>query len=244
MALSFKATTAALAFAATAVLATGAHAELPVVDVGAIAQAAKQVEQGMQQVEALQSQVQSQLNMLKSIGANYASVLPGMNSQLSSILTSAQGVGYGSGNIQGLLTSIYPDTATIAGMSPATLTNALQAWHNSTNQSLLTALQTQQQIAQSQPSSQAAVQGALTASQSAVGQTSAIQATNQLLATVSTQLTQLQAILSTQARVVELAQQQSRADGAAAVAAASEFEQRVNGGTLPMPSGVTNTDSL
>jgi P-type conjugative transfer protein TrbJ len=217
---------------------------LPVVDTSAIAQAIKQVQQGVQQIESLQAQVTAQTNMLKSIGSNYASILPSMNSDLASILSTASGVGYGATDVQSLLNSIYPNASAIAGMSPTDLSNALQAWHNTTNQSLQTALQTQQKIAQAQPSMQGAVTSALSASQSASGQTSAIQATNQLLATVSAQLTQLQAILTTQARAAELAQQQAQADSAAALTTASQFEQSVNGGTPPVPPGVTDTSSL
>jgi P-type conjugative transfer protein TrbJ len=91
---------------------------------------------------------------------------------------------------------------------------------------------------------QASVTSAIGASQAASGQTSAIQATNQLLATVSAQLTQLQAILTTQARAVELAEQQARADSAAALSTASQFEESVNGGAPPTAPGVTDTSNL
>lgn len=239
-----RAAAAAVAFAAVSAASTGAHAMLPVVDAGAIAQAVKQVSQGVEEINHLKAQVDAQMNMLKSIGPNYASILPSMNSDLASILSSASGIGYSASDVQTLLQSVYPDAPTIAGLSPSDLTNALQAWHNTTNQSLQTALQTQQRIAQAQPSLQSAVTGALTASQSAAGQTSAIQATNQLLATVSAQLTQLQAILTTQARAVELAQQQQLTDSAAAETTAENISQAVDGGTPPAPPGVTDTSTL
>lgn len=244
--LKFRAAGTIVAFAALSASATNADA-LIVYDPSAVAQAVKQVEQveqGVQQIEQLKSQLQAQLNMLQSIGTNSASILPSINTQLGSILTSASGLGYTATDVQGLLTSIYPDAAAIQGLSSGDLSDALQAWHTATNASLQTALQTQQQIAQAQPTTQAAVQGALAASQSAVGQTSAVQATNQLLATVSTQLTQLQAILTTQARSAELLQQQAQADSAAALSTAAQFEQSVNDGTPPTPPGVTDTSSL
>lgn len=239
-----RAAAAAIAFAVASAASTGAHAMLPVVDAGAIAQAVKQVSQGVEEINHLKAQVDAQMNMLKSIGPNYASILPSMNSDLASILSSASGIGYSASDVQSLLSTVYPDAPTIAGLSPTDLANALQAWHTTTNQSLQTALQTQQRIAQAQPSMQSAVTGALTASQSAAGQTSAIQATNQLLATVSAQLTQLQAILTTQARAVELAQQQQLTDSAAAETTAENISQAVDGGTPPVPPGVTDTSSL
>jgi P-type conjugative transfer protein TrbJ len=241
--LKLRAALAAAALAAVTVTASNADAMI-VYDPSAVAQAVKQVEQGVQQIEQLKSQLQAQMNMLQSIGTNAASVLPSINSELGSILTSASGIGYTASDVQSLLSSVYPNASAIQGLSPTDLTNALQVWHSATDASLQTALRTQQQIAQAQPTTQAAIQGALAASQSAPGQTTAIQATNQLLATVSAQLTQLQAILTTQARAAELAQQQAQADSAAALSTASQFEQSVNGGTPPTPPGVTDTSSL
>lgn len=239
-----RAAAAAVVFAAASAASTGAHAMLPVVDAGAIAQAVKQVSQGVEEINHLKAQVDAQMNMLKSIGPNYASILPSMNSDLASILSSASGIGYSASDVQTLLQSVYPDAPTIAGLSPSDLTNALQAWHNTTNQSLQTALQTQQRIAQAQPGMQSAVTNALTASQSASGQTSAIQATNQLLATVSAQLTQLQAILTTQARTAELIEQQQQSDGAAAFTTAQSVLNQVNDTPPPAAPTVTDTSSL
>lgn len=241
--LTLRAAAAAMAFAAVAAAAGNADAMI-VYDPSAVAQAVKQVQQGVEELEQLKSQLQAQMNMLQSIGTNSASVLPSINSQLGSILSSASGIGYTATDVQSLLSSVYPNASAIQGLSPSDLTNALQAWHSATDASLQTALRTQQQVAQAQPTTQAAVQGALAASQSAPGQTSAIQATNQLLATVSTQLAQLQAILTTQARAVELAQQQQQSDSAAAESTAESIGTAVNGGAGPASSGVTNTSSL
>jgi P-type conjugative transfer protein TrbJ len=239
-----KAATAAIAFAAGTAGSSGAHAQMAVVDVRAIAQAARQVSQGVEEINHLKSQLDAQMNMLKSIGSNYASILPSMNGELASILSSASGVGYSASDIASLLQRVYPDAPTIAGLSPTDLASALQTWHNSTDQSLRTALQTQQRIAQQQPAMQAAVTSALGASQAAAGQTSAIQATNQLLATVSAQLTQLQAILTTQARAVELAEQQAQADSAAALTTSDQAAQALNGAPPPAVEAITDTSSL
>lgn len=242
--LRLKAAAAAVAFAAVAAASTSANAMLPVVDAGAIAQAVKQVSQGVEEINHLKAQVDAQMNMLKSIGSNYASILPSINGNLAGILSSASGVGYSAGDVTTLLDSIYPDGAKIAGLTPADLKSALSAWHNATDQSLRTALQTQQQIAQQQPSMQSAVTSALGASQSASGQTSAIQATNQLLATVSAQLTQLQAILTTQARAVELAQQQQQADSTTALTTSEQASDALSGPPTPSPEAITDTSSL
>jgi P-type conjugative transfer protein TrbJ len=238
-----KAVAAAIAFAVVSAASTNANA-LIVYDPAAVAQAVKQVAQGVQEIEHLKNQVQAQMSMLKAIGTNYASALPSMNGELASILSSASGIGYSAMDVDTLLSSVFPDAPTIAGLSPGDLTSALSAWHNATDQSLRTALQTQQRIAQQQPLMQSAVTSALGASQSAYGQTSAIQATNQLLATVSTQLTQLQAILTTQARAVELAQQQQQADSAAALTTSEQATNTLNGTPPPSPEAITDTSSL
>jgi P-type conjugative transfer protein TrbJ len=78
-------------------------------------------------------------------------------------------------------------------------------------------------IAQNQPTTTSQVQAAVAASQGAAGQTSAIQATNQLLATVSAQLTQLQNLLITQARAEQVLAAQAQASQAAGAADSQRF---------------------
>jgi len=82
---------------------------------------------------------------------------------------------------------------------------------------------TQNQIVQAQPVTANAVNGAVAASQNAPGQTAAIQATNQLLAALSTQLTQLQTILITQARATQTAEAQAQAAQAAGAAESQRY---------------------
>ena len=81
----------------------------------------------------------------------------------------------------------------------------------------------QNQIARGQPTTAAQVAQAVQASQGAAGQTAAIQATNQLLATVSAQLTQLQNLLITQARAEQTLAAQAQATQAAANADRQRF---------------------
>ena len=85
------------------------------------------------------------------------------------------------------------------------------------------AMQVQNQIAQGQAGVAAQVGGAVSASQAAPGQTAAIQATNQLLATVTGQLTQLQALLITQARAEQTLAAQAQASQAAGAADSQRF---------------------
>jgi P-type conjugative transfer protein TrbJ len=109
------------------------------------------------------------------------------------------------------------------GMSFAQISQALASWQTNSRQTLQQAMAAQNQIVQAQPATAAAVNGAVTASQGAAGQTAAIQATNQLLAALSTQLTQLQNILITQARAEQTAAAQAQAAQAAGAAESQRY---------------------
>jgi P-type conjugative transfer protein TrbJ len=97
----------------------------------------------------------------------------------------------------------------------------------------------QNRIAQGQPVTTSQVTSAVGASQGAAGQTSAIQATNQLLATVTAQLTQLQALLITQARAEQTLAAQAQASQAAGAADSQRFWT-----TTPPASRVQNPGQL
>ena len=103
---------------------------------------------------------------------------------------------------------------------------------------------TQNAAAQTQPTTASAVQSAVAASQSAVGSTGATQATNQILASVSTQLAQLIAILTTQARAQESLAAQRIADAAAASTTTDAAAAAMNPAAITPAPGVTNTTSL
>jgi P-type conjugative transfer protein TrbJ len=71
-------------------------------------------------------------------------------------------------------------------------------------------------VAQTQSSTSNVVATGVAASQGAPGQTAAIQATNQLIAALSTQLSQLQTLMLTAARSAETAEAQHQSVTAAA----------------------------
>jgi P-type conjugative transfer protein TrbJ len=237
----FFAASALVGLAAVAGLAGApepAQAQLTVVDPAAIAQAVKQVSQQLQQIQQLQAQLANQAAMLQKLGTNVTGPLQSITSQATQLLQQAQGIGYNSQNIARQYQQLYP--ASMQGMSFAQITQALATWQTNSRQTLQQAMAAQNQIVQAQPATAAAVNGAVTASQGAAGQTAAIQATNQLLAALSTQLTQLQNILITQAR----AEQTAAAQAQAAEAAGSAEHQRVFHGTAPPAIGVNNTGHL
>ena len=220
----FLATTALVAALGLGMTATGpqpAQAQMTVIDPTAIAQAIKQVTQQLQQIQQLQAQLTNQVAMLQKLGTDVTGPLQSITSQATQLLQQAQGIGYNSQNLSQQYSQVYP--ANMQGMSFAQITQALTGWQTNSRQTLQQAMATQNQIVQAQPVTAKAVNGAVAASQGAAGQTAAIQATNQLLAALSTQLTQLQNILITQGRAEQTAAAQAQAAQAAGAAESQRY---------------------
>lgn len=175
-----------------------AQAQMAVVDVKAIAQQLKSVKQGLQQLQQLQQQTANQQAMLAKLGSNISPELTGIVGDATSIMKSAQGIGYSAKNVSTQMDSMYPKSMTVDQIMSAT-----QQWQNASQQTRIEAMNAQNAIVDSQGRTQNAVNGAVSASQSAAGQTAAVQATNQLLAALSTQLTGLQTLLLTQMRAAQ-----------------------------------------
>jgi P-type conjugative transfer protein TrbJ len=237
----FFATTALVAALSLGMTATGlrpAQAQMTVIDPTAIAQAIKQVSQQLQQIQQLEAQLTNQAAMLQKLGTDVTAPLQSITSQATQLLQQAQGIGYNSQNLSQQYQQVYP--ANMQGMSFAQITQALASWQTNSRQTLQEAMATQNQIVQAQPTTANAVNGAVAASQAAAGQTAAIQATNQLLAALSTQLTQLQTILITQGR----AEQTAASEVQAALAAGDAEHTRVFHGAVPAAIGVNNSSHL
>ncbi len=198
-----------------------ARAQMAVVDVKAILQAEQQVSNQLTAIQRLESQLSNQALMLQKMQTDITGPLAQIAGQATQILQQAQGVGYGAQNIAGQYATAYPSS--MPGASLAQTQASLASWRNYNSLAIQQALQMQNQIAQAQPTTTSQVQTVVGASQSAAGQTSAIQATNQLLATITTQLTQLQNLLITQARAEQLLAAQTQASQAAANADRQRF---------------------
>ena len=198
-----------------------AQAQITVIDPGAIAQAIKQVSQQLAQIQLLQAQLSNQAAMLQRLGTDVTGPLAAITAQATQLLRQAQGIGYNSQNLVQQYEQIYP--ATMQGMSFAQNGQALATWQANSRRTLQEAMATQNQVVQAQPATAAAVNGAVAASQSAAGETAAVQATNQLLAALSTQLTELQTILITSGRAAQTAQAQAQAAQAAGAAESQRY---------------------
>ena len=190
-------------------VASVAQAQVTVYDPTGLAQAIKQVQQGLQQVQALQSQLTQQARMLQGLGVDVTGPLRDIAGQATALLQQARGLGYQAASVSQGFADLYPSDLT--GASAQDLAARLGAWTQNSRQTLQEAIQVQNQIVQAQGTTSQAVASAVGASQAAAGQTAAVQATNQLLAALSTQLTQLQTLMITQARQAETWEAERRA---------------------------------
>jgi P-type conjugative transfer protein TrbJ len=212
------------ALAASLLLAAqppAAQAQVAVIDLKAILQAEQQVSQGLTQIQRLESQLTNQAAMLQHLQTDITGPIAQITGQATAILQQAQGIGYNAQSVAQQYASLYPTT--MPGASLASTQASLATWRQNNALALQDALRMQNQIAQGQPTTSAQVASAVTASQGAAGQTAAIQASNQLLATVSAQLTQLQNLLITQARAEQTLAAQAAASQAAGAADSQRF---------------------
>lgn len=184
-----------------------ARAQMAVVDVSALAQLTQQLAQARAQVQLMQQQVQG-------LRANVTAPLADISRQMTQLLKEAQGIGYASTDLGREFASLNPSNLRDLNSVNA----ALSSWQQQARRTLQESLQVQNQVALSQGTTASAVSGAVAASQGAQGQTAAVQATNQLLAVLSTQLGQLQTLVLAQARAAETAAAQQQAASAAAQA--------------------------
>jgi P-type conjugative transfer protein TrbJ len=175
------------------------------------------------EIQRLESQLTNQAAMLQKLQTDITGPVQQIAGQATGILQQAQGIGYGAQSLSTRFANLYPPTFAAGNNTLANTQASLASWRANNAAAIQAALQMQNSIAQGQPTTSAQVQSAVAASQGAAGQTSAIQATNQLLATVTAQLTQLQSLLITQARAAQLLAAQAAASQATGAADSQRF---------------------
>lgn len=235
---------ALVAILALAAAPPAAHAQYIVSDPGNLAQtlitaknSVDQVTHALTQIQQLKDQLTNQALMLQSLKTDITGPIAQITGQATQLLQQAKGLAYSAQDIGQQLSSLYPSS--MAGASLADTQASLGTWRDNNAKALQQALELQNQIVTNQPTTATKVAEAVAASQGAAGQTAAVQATNQLLATVSGQLTQLQNLLITQAR----AEQTLAAQAAASQAAGAADSQRFWNTAAPA-SRVTDPGSL
>jgi P-type conjugative transfer protein TrbJ len=207
--LSTSAAIAALGLGMVATTPRPARAQMAVIDPAAIAQMTLQVANSLRQIEQLQSQITNQVAMLQKLGTDVTQPLTQINRQATQLLQQAQAIGYNSQNIAQQFQQLYPSD--MSGQSLAQIRQKVASWESNSRLTMQDSMAVQNQLVRSQTTTAGAVSSAVSASQGAAGQTAAVQATNQILAALSSQLQGLQTILIAQARTQEtiLAQQQA-----------------------------------
>ncbi len=178
-----------------------AAAALPVIDIKGIAQMIQQVKIQSDQLLQLKAQLSSQSQMLQHLGTDISPELAGIFNDATAVMQSASGIGYNAKLLTSQLNTVYPQN--FAGMNYAQILAQQNDWTARSRDTRREAMEAQNAIFASQTTTQSTVSGAVAASQGAAGQTAAIQATNQLLAALSTQLTGLQTLLMTQMRAMQ-----------------------------------------
>jgi type IV secretion system protein TrbJ len=195
---------------------------IPVIDATAVAQLIESVRNQLEQLQQLQQQLAQQTRMVTGLGTSVMPGLQGVAQQTIGLVNDVQGLSYQLQNVRGQLDQLYPGS-----YGSTDYAQALALLDQMVQQNRMTAqdaIALQNRVAQNQPLVSGAVAQAVQASDAAPGQTAAIQATNQILAAVSTQLMDLQTVAMSQARVLEteaMRQQSLRAAGAASYGRAS-----------------------
>jgi P-type conjugative transfer protein TrbJ len=205
-----------------------------VLDPSNLAEHVMQVAQLGEQIDAVVQQVETEVKELEHLNLsavpNIAGIVSGVEGQLDSSL-------YSTPNPGNQLATRYP-----ADMSDATWAQYQSdesTWTDDQRQALVENRQLQNQVYQDMDTTTEQVQGIVDASNSAPGETAAVQAHDDLLAVASGELAKLQSLKVARSRLKteRLAQQQSESSYAEA-----ERERVRNGSDNPAPPTETVVD--
>ena len=167
----------------------------------------KQVAQLVEQIAKFKQQIENELKMLAHLRISELSGMTRAVQQVEQVLLDSGE--YANPNPAGDLTSRYP---TDFGNAPRDVIEHLQpAWNDTYRQALAENRQVQNQVYSDMDATGERVTALVEASNNAEGVTSAVQAHNELLAEASTELSKLQALKVTRARMKteRLAREQS-----------------------------------
>jgi len=190
----------------TAALAVpvGAFAGIPVAVDFSAPSLIEQMMSKIQQAELIAKQVaqiKNQAQMLEGIGSTNAGDLNALLGQMRTAMNQANSIVQQSSQVQEKYKSLFPDN--YENQSFEQLENRQDKWLQHNRDAQVDARRIQATVAHSQQGTAASVNDTLMASQAAPGPTAATQATNQLLATVTAQLTQMQNLLIAQHQVMQ-----------------------------------------
>ena len=211
--------------ASLAVPASPAYAQFGggiVYDPAAVGQLIQQVSNQALMLNNMVQQLQQGSNMLQGLGTNLVPGLSGMMQQTRSLVGNLQGIQQSSATLSGMLQSefptdysSFPDSQSMLG----TVGPMLQQVRDAQEQSMTL----QNQLAANIPQYSDAIQTGVDASNNAAGPTAALQATNQILAAMSAQLSDVLSALLAHERAEE---QRDMGQAASAQAAQAAWQKQ------------------
>jgi len=241
--LNILAVAASISLAGVALLPSRASAQgMPVYDNTNFIELVQQLQNGTQQLTQLQSQLTAQINMIKSLPST---LVPGVGQlaeqtqQLMQQISTIQNMGT---NLQSQITGLYPTNFSNLSSVQGVLSQ-LATMQGTTRSAYQNSMQLQSQVAANQPQISAAIQAADGESMGAAGSTGAVQASNQILGTMSQQLGDQQALLVAQYNAQAQQYDEGQSENAAATQAQTIIWQGSPPATVTEPNPFPNADN-
>ncbi len=220
---------AALALASGLILSavTPANAQFGfgsvVYDPAAVSQLISQVNNQVQMLNNMVQQVQQGQAMLNPLGSN---ILPGLSTltqNTQSFVANLNNISNTGASLTSALDSQYPTNFSNLSSVSDILTK-ISSMQTQTRAAMQSSMEMQNQVAGNQGQISGAMASAVQASNSASGPTAALQATNQILATLSQQMSDLQNILIAHMRAEDAERMNALSARSSTAAANSAFE--------------------
>jgi P-type conjugative transfer protein TrbJ len=194
-----------------------------VYDPTAVGQLITQVNNQVQMLNNMIQQVQQGTAMLNPLGSNILPGLSALTQNTQSLISNLNNIGSMGSSLTSALSSQYPtDFSNLQSVSA--ILAKLSAMQTQTRSAMQSSIEMQNLIAANQPQISGAMSSAVTASNAASGPTGALQATNQILATLSQQMADLQNILIAHMRAEDAERMNAQSAQTSLGAANAAFE--------------------
>lgn len=197
---NFQSSMAGLALLALSLAAAPAKAQIPVIDPANLAQSLIQAAQGLEQIHNQITQIEQQTQMLARNPLQLSPELSQDIGEARDLFNRARAIAFQVNQIENQIEALYPETYEQFDLS--SISERTDQWLAEDRSNLERAMQAEARAAQSLQSTRGRLDRALSASASAEGQTSAVQAGNQLLGINASQLAEIQALLVAQSRAL------------------------------------------
>lgn len=195
----------ALLFASAAALvsvsAPQARAQWVVVDPTNLAQNILQVSHALEQINNQIQQIEQQAQMLARSPLQLSPQLSQAIDDARAVFDAASGVSFEASRVGENLRELYPET--FESFDLENVLSRSDRWLAESRASLERAMEAEARAASAVDRARGEVSAALSASSDAEGQTGAVQAGNQLLGLMATQLAETQALLAAQGRALQ-----------------------------------------